>query len=370
MQTDDGKTVKLVPRYQQYRAVGKAIDRLVHGKTKRQDGEEDRRGGIVRQTQGSGKSLTMSFLVRKMRTVPGLRKTKVVVVTDRTQLQRQLSQTVMLAGEKVDTAKKIAQARRLLSQHSPGIVFVMVQKQQDDTRPKPADDEIIEGRVAPFPELNTDESIVVLVDEAHRSRWARRRRPSTSSGRTHTSTCTGSPTPSADVMEAEELIAAKAKSMLRHYVETVLPNGFKAQLAAHSRRATVRYRAALIAARDDLVARIESLPEATRNADPATLNPRTAYLVRAAAHLDLLKAIDFVPVISAGTANDERVYERWTDPDRQAAVIGEFTTNDLHSERRQAWPERRCHRELRSAAGRRPATRPVRDRTESDPGHR
>jgi type I restriction enzyme, R subunit len=38
-----------------------------------------------------------------------------------------------------------------------------------------------------------------------------------------------------DVLDAEQLIAAKAKNMLRHYVETVLPNGFKAQLAAHSR---------------------------------------------------------------------------------------------------------------------------------------
>ena len=54
-----------------------------------------------------------------------------------------------------------------------------------------------------------------------------------------------------DVMEAEELIAAKAKNMLRHYVETVLPNGFKAQVAAHSRTAAVRYRAAFLKARDE-----------------------------------------------------------------------------------------------------------------------
>ena len=108
-----------------------------------------------------------------------------------------------------------------------------------------------------------------------------------------------------DVMEAEKLIAAKAKNILRHYVETVLPNGFKAQLVAHSRRATLRYRDALLKARDELVAQIERLPAATRDADPEDLNRRTAFLVRAAKHLDLLKAIDFVPVISVGTANDE-----------------------------------------------------------------
>src|SRR5260370_28042031 len=126
-------------------------------------------------------------------------------------------------------------------------------------------------------------------------------------------------------MEAEKLIAAKAQNILRHYVGTVLPNGFRAQLVAHSRRATLRYRDALLQARDELVAQIEGLPAATRDDDPEDLNRRTAFLVRAAKHLDLLKAIDFVPVISVGTANDEKDYEPWTDPDKQKQVIdGDF----------------------------------------------
>src|SRR5258708_37547262 len=105
-----------------------------------------------------------------------------------------------------------------------------------------------------------------------------------------------------DVMEAEELISAKARDMLRHYVSAIAPNGFKAQLVAHSRRATLRYRAALIAARDELVTQIEALPAATRNADPESVKDRrTAYLVRAARKLDLLRAMDFIPVISPGT---------------------------------------------------------------------
>ena len=62
------------------------------------------------------------------------------------------------------------------------------------------------------------------------------------------------------VLEAPKLIAAKARDMLRHYVSTMLPNGFKAQVVAISRRATVRYREALQAARDDLVAELEGLP--------------------------------------------------------------------------------------------------------------
>jgi type I restriction enzyme R subunit len=62
------RTVKVVARYQQYRAVHRAIERLSTGRTRAQDGESDRRGGIIWHTQGSGKSLTMVFLVRAMRT--------------------------------------------------------------------------------------------------------------------------------------------------------------------------------------------------------------------------------------------------------------------------------------------------------------
>ena len=64
------RTVKVVARYQQYRAVHRALERLTTGATRAQDGELDRRGGIVWHTQGSGKSLTMVFLVRAMRTDP------------------------------------------------------------------------------------------------------------------------------------------------------------------------------------------------------------------------------------------------------------------------------------------------------------
>jgi type I restriction enzyme R subunit len=63
-----GQTIKTVCRYQQYRAVNRAIARLKHSQTRLQHGEHDQRGGIIWHTQGSGKSLTMVFLVRKMRT--------------------------------------------------------------------------------------------------------------------------------------------------------------------------------------------------------------------------------------------------------------------------------------------------------------
>lgn len=83
----EGRQIKIICRYQQFRAVHRAIERLRTGKTRRETGDIDQRGGIIWHTQGSGKSLTMVFLVRKMRTLEDLKSFKVVVVTDRISLE-------------------------------------------------------------------------------------------------------------------------------------------------------------------------------------------------------------------------------------------------------------------------------------------
>jgi len=164
-QSVSGKTVKIVCRYQQFRAVQLAVERLLHGKTKKEDGEHDRRGGIVWHTQGSGKSLTMVFLVKKMRSIPELRRFKVVVVTDRKDLERQLSETAALTGETVERARRVRKVKSLLRRKGPGMVFAMIQKYQDRDLDelRPGDD------VGDLGLLNDDESILVMVDEAHRT---------------------------------------------------------------------------------------------------------------------------------------------------------------------------------------------------------
>jgi type I restriction enzyme R subunit len=101
--TVGGQRIKVTCRYQQYRAVTAARERLRQGKTRVQDGEMDRRDGIIWHTQGSGKSLTMVFLVRVMRTDPALRCFKVVVVTDRKDLQNQFSETASLPAPSAST---------------------------------------------------------------------------------------------------------------------------------------------------------------------------------------------------------------------------------------------------------------------------
>ena len=103
-----------------------------------------------------------------MRSDPVLRAFKVVVVTDRTDLEKQLSETAKLSGEVHASSAKPASSE-ILGEKGPALVFAMIQKYRDtdiagasETRAGDDDQELLGV-------LNTDETIVVLVDEAHRS---------------------------------------------------------------------------------------------------------------------------------------------------------------------------------------------------------
>ncbi len=165
MDTGSGRTIKLVCRYQQYRGVQKALQRLLTGNTRIEDGHVDRRGGIIWHTQGLGKSLTMVFLIRAMRSHPELRKFKIVLVTDRTDLEVQLRDTAALTGETVKVARSAAETRELLRQPGPAVVMAMIQKNRDTSGGN--DDGLTDEEA--FEVLNKSESILVMVDEAHRS---------------------------------------------------------------------------------------------------------------------------------------------------------------------------------------------------------
>ncbi|HPJ97834.1 MAG TPA: HsdR family type I site-specific deoxyribonuclease, partial [Syntrophales bacterium] len=185
----DGRIVKMICRYPQFRAVHRAVERLRTGKTRRETGEEDQRGGIIWHTQGSGKSYTMVFLVRKMRTIPDLKDFKVVIVTDRIQLEGQLKESASLAWETIYHADSKDRLAELMRDTSSNIVFTMIQKYQDRETQKADDYDIPEyemqkaaapegnskdeyklpARPIIFPVWNTSEKILILTDEAHRS---------------------------------------------------------------------------------------------------------------------------------------------------------------------------------------------------------
>lgn len=149
-----GRVIKKLARYQQYRAVHKTIHRLKTGKTQKE------KGGVIWHTQGSGKSLTMVFLAIRMRRDVDLKEYKLVFITDRIQLDRQLTATFTNAqGEKVYHAKSVSTLKELLAKDSSDLVTAMMQKFQESSEK------------FDFPELNASEKIIVLADEAHRSQY-------------------------------------------------------------------------------------------------------------------------------------------------------------------------------------------------------
>jgi type I restriction enzyme R subunit len=164
-ETVDGRLIKKVARYQQFRAVNKVIERLKTGKTRKD------KSGVIWHTQGSGKSLTMVMLAVKMRRDPILQQYKLVFITDRTQLDEQLSSTFRDAqGETVYNASSVAKLRALLKKDSSDLVTAMVQKFQEAE--KEAANGLLEGDIEKaFTDLNPSEKIIVLADEAHRTQF-------------------------------------------------------------------------------------------------------------------------------------------------------------------------------------------------------
>ncbi|MCH9023583.1 MAG: type I restriction endonuclease subunit R, partial [Planctomycetes bacterium] len=151
---DKGETIKIVGRYQQFRAVKLAIKRLLTGTTPRE------RSGIIWHTQGSGKSLTMMFMVREMYHHTELLPWKVIFVTDRTQLEDQLSETSQSIGFTVKVADSISRLKELLHADTSDLVMAMIHKfQEHDLKQS-------------FPELNTSSNILVMTDEAHRTQYS------------------------------------------------------------------------------------------------------------------------------------------------------------------------------------------------------
>ena len=406
MATGSGRTVKAVGRYQQYRGVQRALRRLIEGDTRSADGHVDRRGGIIWHTQGSGKSLTMVFLIRAMRSHPDLRRFKIVLVTDRTDLERQLRDTAALTGETVTVARNGTELREQLSLPGPAVVMAMIQKYRDT--PDASDSEGL-GEEDTFGTLNDSGEILVMVDEAHRShartlhanlmgalpnaaRIGFTGTPIVMGGRKKTaeifgdyldsytlrqSEADGSTVPifyegrttdaavrgasrmddlffgwfsgltddqretlqrkyatAAQVLEAPELISAKAADILRHYVSTVMPGGFKGIIVATSREACLRYHDALNKARDELLTELESRQSDLADGPATSLDADTSFLRDAASRIDTIRELQFAPVISEGN-NDPPYYPQWTDKQRQQARIDSFKlplgTGDNHS---------------------------------------
>ena len=305
-----------------------------------------------------------------------------MLVTDRIDLQKQLRDTASLVNETIHVAQSATDMKGLLSQPGPGVVMATIQKNRDE--------EISEA-------LNESESILVMVDEAHRSHGStlhaslmnavpnaarvgftgtpiimgERKKtleifggyldqytlreseadgstvPIFYEGRTSDAAVRGASKMDdlffgwfseltdeqreslqhkyatiARVLEAPELIEAKAKDILRHYISTVMPDGFKGMVVATSREACVRYEQALVRARDELVAELNQ--RSNLFGQPAErFDTDGPFMSGAAKKIDLIRNLGFAAVISADH-NDPPHYAQWTDKQRQQEHIDSF----------------------------------------------
>lgn len=164
MEVKSGEMAKIVCRYPQYRAVGKIVQGLRLGKTPFE------RGGVVWHTQGSGKSLTMVFLVKKLRDSEDLKDYKVVLVNDRSDLEDQLTDTAVLTEESVNLVEHRRDLDKL-STTTSNLNMVMLHKflAQGGVSAQSLIDSGIVPKFADFKVINPSERVLILVDEAHRT---------------------------------------------------------------------------------------------------------------------------------------------------------------------------------------------------------
>lgn len=139
-----------VARYQQYFAVRDVIAKV---RQRRPDGS--RVGGVIWHTQGSGKSLTMVMLADAILREFADEEPRIVLVTDRVDLDDQIYDTFRGAGVELVQAESGADLRKYLTDPRSSIVTTLVHKFAKALETKEP--------------LADDPNVFVLADEGHRT---------------------------------------------------------------------------------------------------------------------------------------------------------------------------------------------------------
>lgn len=138
------RKIKVVCRYQQYEGANAIVNRVREGNIRK---------GLIWHFQGSGKSLLMLFAAQKLRKQQDLNNPTVIIVVDRIDLDTQITATFNSAEiPNLITADSIRELHKLLEHDTRKIIITMVHKFKDS-----------------YPDMNTLDNIIVMVDEAHRT---------------------------------------------------------------------------------------------------------------------------------------------------------------------------------------------------------
>ncbi len=144
--------IRKIARYQQYFVVKSALTRV---KQVKRSGA--RQGGVIWHTQGSGKSLTMVMLARNLAMDPTILNPRIVLVTDRDDLDKQLGNTFAACGLDANRATSGRNLLELVSGKSSAIITTLIHKFDKAYAVNRYHDE--------------SNDIFILVDESHRTQF-------------------------------------------------------------------------------------------------------------------------------------------------------------------------------------------------------
>lgn len=157
----DKKLGKIAARYPQAFGIKALVKRINH-----RNSQGQREGGVIWHTTGSGKSFTMVYLCKALLMHPTLKDSRIIVVTDRIDLEKQLANTFMsggvygsqIASKKDGEKAKVRSGKDLakrIGQGSERIIFSIINKFNNASKQPEC--------------FNPSDKIIVLVDEGHRS---------------------------------------------------------------------------------------------------------------------------------------------------------------------------------------------------------
>jgi type I restriction enzyme R subunit len=144
--------IKKVARYQQYFVIKSTLNRV-----KNFDSTGSRKGGVIWHTQGSGKSLTMVMLARNLALDPEILNPRIVLVTDRDDLDKQLGNTFAACGLEANRATSGRNLLELVAEKKSGIITTRIHK--------------FDKAYAVKKYRCESPDIFILVDESHRTQF-------------------------------------------------------------------------------------------------------------------------------------------------------------------------------------------------------
>jgi type I restriction enzyme R subunit len=147
---DEG--IKKVARYQQYFAIKNTLQRII-----KTDNKGNHIGGVIWHTQGSGKSLTMVMLAQLIAANPHIKNPKIILVTDRIDLDDQITETFQKCQVPVENAQTGKHLVQLIKSPGDAVITTLIHK--------------FEAAVNQEKEGFTSPEIFVLIDEGHRSQY-------------------------------------------------------------------------------------------------------------------------------------------------------------------------------------------------------